>query len=209
LPFLNSICFTCIKFLSPTKTCIPTATPKIEKLRKWYRAERARSVSHDLVVLGMSDPSPNALRTRSATMMSEKSINEDRSLRRCSRKSQNVQREDGVLVGCDGHGTTSMGCGIKAKINACRGVVGVGDGDDEMSLEERGNAVLPLLSPIRQTSSHVCLTCWSATRPCTVLMRRQFCFCLSTVEVSLTSDIPRLGVDSTIERSGFQALLPR
>jgi hypothetical protein len=80
-------------------------------------------------------------------MMSEKSINEDRSLRRCSRKSRNVQREDGVLVGCDGHGTTSMGCGIEAKIDACRGVVGVGDGDDEMPLEERDNAVLPLLSP--------------------------------------------------------------
>jgi hypothetical protein len=59
-------------------------------------------------------------------MMSKKSINEDRSLRRCNQKSRNVQREDGVLVGCDGHSTTSMGCGIEAKIDACRGVVGVG-----------------------------------------------------------------------------------
>jgi hypothetical protein len=51
------------------------------------------------------------------------------------------------LWACDGHDTTSMGCGIEAKIDACRGMVGVGDGNDEMPLEERDNTVLPLLSP--------------------------------------------------------------
>jgi hypothetical protein len=95
-----------------------------------------------------------------------------------------VQREDSVLMSCDGRGTTSMGCGIEAKsdgggttsmgcgieakIDAWQGVAGVGDGDDEMPSEERDNAVLLLLSPRRQTSSRVCLTGWSVTRPCTV-----------------------------------------
>jgi hypothetical protein len=46
------------------------------------------------------------------------------------------------------------------------------------AFEERDDAILLLLSHGRQTSSHICLSCWSTNRPFTIPSGRHFYFCL-------------------------------